>query len=72
MSLRFAERLRARRQELGLTQAEVAKRADEMQQSDLADIESGKRPSLNLDTMTRLAEAVSSTVDELLGLCSRQ
>ena len=50
---RFAQRLRTRREELGLTQADLAKLAG-MHQPDLCDLEKG-RHAPTLETLERLA-----------------
>lgn len=57
-------KLVARREELGLTQAEVAERAKMSQQS-YARIESGKRTDPTMSTAERIADALNTTLDAL-------
>ncbi|MFO0939869.1 MAG: helix-turn-helix transcriptional regulator [Pirellulales bacterium] len=60
----FCERVKARRKELGLTQAEMAEKLGITQPS-YAYIEAGRRePGLN--QMCRLASALETTVHDLL------
>jgi transcriptional regulator with XRE-family HTH domain len=65
MPTEFAERLRKIREEKGLTQAELAQRSG-LQPSAIAHFEAGRR-SPSLDNLRRLADALSVTLDYLLG-----
>jgi transcriptional regulator with XRE-family HTH domain len=65
MAQEFGEMLRKAREEKGLTQAEFAQRAG-FQPSAIAHFEAGRR-SPSLDNLRRLADALSVTIDYLLG-----
>lgn len=65
---RFGVRLREARRTAGMTQGQVAKAAF-MSQVDISRIESGRR-NLTIETMSRLAMVVGTTLDDLLGVCS--
>lgn len=60
----FAERVQAKRLELGLTQTQLASRA-KTTQSAISEIESGDH-SPNLDTIARIAKALRCKVLDLL------
>jgi transcriptional regulator with XRE-family HTH domain len=50
-------RLREARQAAGLTQAELAERAD-LRRATIADIEAGKTTGIDFDTLARLGDAL--------------
>jgi transcriptional regulator with XRE-family HTH domain len=60
----FAENLRRRRKELGLTQEELGARA-EIQMADISRYESGTRDP-RITTIARLAQALDVRIAELL------
>lgn len=60
----FAENMRRRRRELGITQAELSDRTG-IRGPDLSDLELGKR-SPNLTTVARVAEGLSIPPSHLL------
>jgi transcriptional regulator with XRE-family HTH domain len=61
----FSERLRATRKLKGLSQTDLAKRAD-FQPSAISHFENGRR-SPSFDNLKRLADTLGVTVDYLLG-----
>ena len=65
----FAERLKQRRNELGLTQAELAKKA-EMTLRTVQNYEGGTRKPLNIEMVQRLAVALETTTEYLTGTSS--
>lgn len=65
----FAERLKQRRNELGLTQAELAKKA-EMTLRTVQNYEGGTRKPLNIEMVQRLALALETTTEYLTGTSS--
>lgn len=65
----FAERLRQRAEELGLSLAEVARRAGVSDRSLSHYI--GQRSEPNLATLVRLASILGTTPDDLLGIGDR-
>jgi transcriptional regulator with XRE-family HTH domain len=58
-------RLLRRRQELGMTQRELAKKVD-ISQTNISHIEQGEQ-NITLRTLWRVAEALDTTVLELMG-----
>jgi transcriptional regulator with XRE-family HTH domain len=62
----FAKRLRDKRCELGMTQAELAAAADITMRS-VQNYESGKRYPGNIETAAKLAAALGTTTEYLLG-----
>lgn len=62
----FAQRLRAQRELLGLSQMELAKRAD-LDSPLISNLESGKRAGLTLAHARRLARALGVSLDNLAG-----
>ena len=62
----FKERLKERRSELGLTQAQLAKNAAVTART-IQNYELGKSNPYNMEVIRRLAEALSTTPDFLLG-----
>ena len=62
----LGDRVKAARERLGLSQAEVARRAG-VAQGTISDVEANKRPNHSLDVMHRLADVLGVSVDELLG-----
>ena len=65
----FAERLKQRRNELGLTQAELAKKA-ELTLRTIQNYEGGTRKPLNIEMVQRLAAALDTTTEYLTGTSS--
>ena len=65
----FAERLKQRRNELGLTQAELAKKA-ELTLRTIQNYEGGTRKPLNIEMVQRLAVALNTTTEYLTGTSS--
>lgn len=65
-----AELLKARREERGWTQGELAYHA-KVDQSQISKIESGSLPGVRFVTVARLAAALGTSLDELAGLPSR-
>ena len=65
----FAERLKQRRNELGLTQAELAKKA-ELTLRTIQNYEGGTRKPLNIEMVQRLAVALATTTEYLTGTSS--
>jgi transcriptional regulator with XRE-family HTH domain len=63
----FGERLRRRRMAFGLMQVELSKRAD-VPQAAISHLENGRYHAVNLTTLARLAQALNTTTDYLLGL----
>ena len=61
----FCEAIKARRRELGLTQAELAERLG-VHAATVAQAEAGKREP-TISTVQRYADALETTVGELLG-----
>lgn len=61
---RFSRNLRTKRLEKGISQEELAARAD-ITQTFLSQVESGKR-NLSIDTADRLAEGLSLDIVDLL------
>jgi transcriptional regulator with XRE-family HTH domain len=62
---RFAMKLKALRKARGLTQTALAKKA-KMQQTYVAQLETGVEDNPTLDTLHRLAKALKVTVGELV------
>ena len=62
----LGKRLRGRREQAGLSQAEVSRRTGIIQR-DISRLEHGIKPALWADTLLRLAEALECTTDYLLG-----
>jgi transcriptional regulator with XRE-family HTH domain len=62
----FGERLRQLRELAGLSQRELARRAN-IPQPVVSDVESGRQKSVNLDTARRIARALGVTLDLLAG-----
>jgi transcriptional regulator with XRE-family HTH domain len=62
----FSEKVRVKRAEKGLTQAELAKQAG-VTQATISRIESGELTQLMSDALKRLAAALEVTVDFLVG-----
>lgn len=62
---RLSSNLRDRRRAMGLTQREVARRAG-LDRSYVSQVEQGSR-DVGVSTLVRLAEALETTVGELLG-----
>ena len=62
----LGKRLRDRREQVGLSQAEVSRRTGIIQR-DMSRLEHGIKPALWADTLLRLAEALKCTTDYLLG-----
>jgi transcriptional regulator with XRE-family HTH domain len=67
MSL-LGARLRSARQAAGLSQTALAARA-EVDLGNLNELEHGRKPSVRLDTMVALAEALGRTLDYFTGRC---
>lgn len=73
----FAATIRARRKELGLSQEEVALRAEidrkhyQLMESARSDRRSNKAVNPRFFTLLRLASALEMSVDELVGAASR-
>lgn len=65
MSVKFPDRLRAARQLRGLSQSELAEKAD-LQPSAVSHFETGRR-SPSFDNLKALSEALQVTTDFLLG-----
>jgi transcriptional regulator with XRE-family HTH domain len=61
----FAENLRRRRKELGLSQEQLGTRAN-IQMADISRYESGSRDP-RITTVARLAEALEVTIADLVG-----
>ena len=64
----LGERLSAVRERRGLTQGEVARRAHLPQQA-ISRLERGERSHVRSDVLARLAIALETSADFLLGLC---
>lgn len=60
------EYMRARRRELGLTQAKVAVLAELSSTQHYNDIERGSRPRVHVETLRRIAWALSCSLDNLV------
>lgn len=67
-SVSFGERLQALREQRGLTQSELGKRAG-MAAASVSHFETGQR-SPSLDSLVKLADALEVTTDALLGRTS--
>jgi len=65
LSKRFAERVRARRSKLGLSQTAVALRANITRQA-VSQIESGETRRVSLEVAIALAEALRTRLSELV------
>lgn len=63
---RFRENMRATREFLGLSQSEVARRMG-VQHSYICDLESGRRPSVRLKTLARIAQVLKVDAGALIG-----
>jgi transcriptional regulator with XRE-family HTH domain len=63
---KLGKRLRERREQAGLSQAEVSRRTGIIQR-DISRLEHGIKPALWADTLLRLAEALECATDYLLG-----
>jgi transcriptional regulator with XRE-family HTH domain len=63
----LGKRLRERREQIGLSQTEVAKQTGIIQ-GDLSLLERGKKRALWADTLIRLAETLGCSLDYLAGL----
>jgi len=61
---RLGEGIKQRREELGITQQELARRADRSQQY-ISDLESGTHDA-RLSTVMRLADALEVTITQLV------
>jgi len=61
-------RLRSARRAAGLSQTALAARA-EVDLGNLNELEHGRKPSVRLDTMVALAEALGMTLDYFAGRC---
>ena len=62
----LGKRLRKRREQAGISQADVSRRTGIIQR-DISRLEHGIKPALWADTLLRLAEALECTTDYLLG-----
>jgi transcriptional regulator with XRE-family HTH domain len=62
----FGERLRDLRKKRGLTQEELAKRADVGRHMTISDYERSKKKSPNIEIVSRIAGVLDTTVDWLL------
>ena len=62
----LGKRLRERREQAGLSQADVSRRTGIIQR-DISRLEHGIKPALWADTLLRLADALECTTDYLLG-----
>ena len=62
----LGKRLRERRAQAGLSQADVSRRTGIIQR-DISRLEHGIKPALWADTLLRLADALECTTDYLLG-----
>jgi transcriptional regulator with XRE-family HTH domain len=62
----FGERLRSLRAVAGLSQSKLAKRA-KVPQPVISALEANKQTTVNLDTASRLADALGVTLDLLAG-----
>ena len=60
------EKIKARREKLGLTQEQAAEKAGLGNRQRWNDIESGRRPSVNLDTLEKIAAALGVKAKDLL------
>lgn len=67
----LAERLLVARRRAGLTQTQVAWRAD-LHLGNYNEIERGKRPGLRVETLYRLCQVLGVGADYLLGLPPQQ
>jgi len=63
----MGERLRSRREQLGLTQAELARLVD-VPQSRLSEYECGRNQGMTLHTARKFAVALRCSIDYLAGL----
>lgn len=59
-------KVKARREKIGITQEEAAKRAGLPGRQRWNDIESGRRASITLDTLDKIAAALSCKAKDLL------
>jgi transcriptional regulator with XRE-family HTH domain len=66
----FGDRLRQLRELAGLSQRELARRAN-IPQPVISDVESGRQKSVSLDAASRLADALGVTLDLLAGRTGR-
>ena len=67
----FKERLKAKRKEARLSQAELAARVGVTSRT-IQNYELGSRKPQNMEVVQRLADALSTTTDYLLGNADRQ
>ena len=58
--------VREKRIEMGLSQLELSKRAN-VPQGVLSDIESGKTKAPRIDTLMKIADALETTIADLIG-----
>jgi transcriptional regulator with XRE-family HTH domain len=63
----LGKRLRGRREQVGVSQTEVARQTGIIQR-DVSLLERGKKHALWADTLRRLAEALECSADYLMGL----
>ena len=62
----FGERLKMFRELAGLSQSELARRAD-ISRPTISAVESGRQVNVNIDTAQRLARALKISLDVLVG-----
>ena len=62
----LGERIKRRREELGLPQQDLATRA-EMQRSHIGALETGMRTTVTSDVLLRLVRALRCSADDLIG-----
>ena len=64
--MKLGDRIKRRREELSMTQQDLANRA-EMQRSHIGAIEAGSRMTVTSDVLLRLARALRCSADDLIG-----
>ena len=64
--MNFGTKIRRRREQLGLSQQELARLLG-MTQARISEIESGARPNVNLHNLRNLARALGVSADYLIG-----
>jgi transcriptional regulator with XRE-family HTH domain len=64
--MNFGTKIRQRREQLGLSQQELARKLG-MTQARISEIESGARPHVNLTNLRNLARALGVSADYLIG-----
>ena len=66
----MGDRIRARRQELGLSQQSLAAQVG-VSRPTISELESGARTTMNTDTAKKLARALGVSIDYLVGTWER-